>query len=350
MIAKVLVLALLVCSAVAVTQRAWISESGESEDFPARPVQELQVVFASDGQAGTAMFQQPSEARLAVKEAEIEALEKREEEALHWQQQALEVVSQQRKAVEVEEKKMEAVMQMQKFLAAKAGQTSNTLHFHMSGLQRVTMSALQLGAAAKGEEETWDLWLIASASYFVLMLLLALVYARFLTYEYERPKKDLRHVDRQYFSFSLLDSLRCDPDARILCVSCCCQPIRWADTASSGELGDVPFWPAVMLMCGLIALSGISYYVSAVVFIVIAVMNRQKIRRVYGMPHGTCSTCTKDCLVWSCCPCCATMQEAMQIEFVFPPNFLNQTWLETPRQQVILDSPYIQRKQKNGCC
>ena len=45
-------------------------------------------------------------------------------------------------------------------------------------------------------------------------------------------------------------------DRRIPCCSCCCGPIRWADTASSGKTKVVAFWPAAILAVAMNALAG----------------------------------------------------------------------------------------------
>lgn len=45
-------------------------------------------------------------------------------------------------------------------------------------------------------------------------------------------------------------------DRRIPCFSCCCGPIRWADTASSGKTKLVAFWPAAILAVAMNALAG----------------------------------------------------------------------------------------------
>lgn len=348
--------ALLATSASAVKQRAWISEAGESDDFAVRASRASQaspVIVASDGEAASAVFEESSSlaARLAAQQADIAALEKREEDALLWQQQALERVSRQQKAVQEEEHKMEVLVQMQKFLSSKAHRTP--LLLHSAALALRTAIFTQLGAAAAGD--TWALLQIASATYFVLVLVLSLLYAKHFTYPYGLPSKDLRQqVDSKFFSYGLFDALRCDPDARIPAASCCCLPIRWSDTASSSRLGAVPFWPTILLASGLVALSVVSFGVSVLFFVTVAVLNRQRIRSIYGMPSGTCGSCMGDCLVWTCCPCCATMQEAMQIEFISNPHFLSRlvqdSWLETPAQQIIHSFKFDERREKSPCC
>ena len=56
--------------------------------------------------------------------------------------------------------------------------------------------------------------------------------------------------------------------------------------------------------------AGVSFFITGFIFILIATLHRQQIRKIYGMPHGSCGTCTEDLCTWFWCSCCATMQEA----------------------------------------
>merc|ERR1719277_1013101 len=84
------------------------------------------------------------------------------------------------------------------------------------------------------------------------MLLVAFIYGAFFADDYESPKQvPPRSMDD--FSFGLCAGLTyymCDPDWRICVCSCCCAPVRWADTVGSERVNSVNcgnFWMAVFL-------------------------------------------------------------------------------------------------------
>jgi len=145
-------------------------------------------------------------------------------------------------------------------------------------------------------------------------------------------------------------------DMCIPCFSCLCSPVRWADTASSAKINCMPFWTGVILVTFLNALTAASFYITALMYMFMAANHRQLIRRIYGMPHGTWRTYTEDCCTWMWCSCCATMQEAMEIQYVDPVN--------KPWQQSMVDSVVpaafqtekepeggsVERRQNTTCC
>ena len=83
----------------------------------------------------------------------------------------------------------------------------------------------------------------------------------------------------------LFDGFSCDPDFRIFCCSCFFLPIRWADTASSPKIQFLGFWPGLLLMGVLISVVNITYGASLLAMLALAVLNRQRIRNLYGLPH-----------------------------------------------------------------
>lgn len=199
--------------------------------------------------------------------------------------------------------------------------------------------------------------LLGAAVYFILMMIMAKVYGMAFTYPYPKLHKE-PEVTREHFTFSLCECCNFDPDApsreamrdrRIPCCSCCCGPIRWADTASSSKTNLVSFWPAAILAVVMNALAGVSFYATGLIFILVATVHRQQIRKIYGMPHGTCPTCTEDFCTWFWCSCCATMQEAMEIEYIDPPS---KPWQQTMVESLIpsaLQTP-TSRQERNACC
>lgn len=191
-------------------------------------------------------------------------------------------------------------------------------------------------------------------------MLVALIYVSYFTYEYPKLSKQ-PVVTRDHFTFSLFECCNCDAEAasreimrdgRIPCCSCCCGPIRWADTASSSKTAFISFWPGVAVATGLNALVGVSFYVSALIFVVIATVHRQQIRKNYGIPHGTCRTCTEDACTWTWCSCCATMQEAMEIQYIDPPS---KPWQQTmdsliPSAFQTGNASSSGRQERSACC
>eukprot|EP00931_Biecheleriopsis_adriatica_P049627 TRINITY_DN2870_c0_g2_i1.p1 TRINITY_DN2870_c0_g2~~TRINITY_DN2870_c0_g2_i1.p1 ORF type:complete len:391 (-),score=88.76 TRINITY_DN2870_c0_g2_i1:17-1189(-) len=329
-------------------------------------------------------LQDSSSATLAreAKQREIEILAEKDQAAINSQQQVLEVLVEEQKktgrqavqlqaeakTMEADERQMEGLVQQQSraILQAKAGKlrtetllqeqslallrargaaastdlaksaastsfslvSSATAFLHTTSTHVLTLASCTAQLAFDAFEDVWEKQLIGSVVYVVIVLIAAFIYSSQFKYEYPRLKAE-PEATRQGFVFSLFECLQCGPetpasamwrDGRILVCSCCCMPVRWADTASSSKVKFMPFWNAVVVVAILTALSGASFFVTGIVFAIFAAVHRQKIRRRYGMPNGTCETYSLDICTWMFCPCCATMQEAMEVEYVSPPN------------------------------
>eukprot|EP00441_Pelagodinium_beii_P025184 CAMPEP_0197655754 /NCGR_PEP_ID=MMETSP1338-20131121/39647_1 /TAXON_ID=43686 ORGANISM="Pelagodinium beii, Strain RCC1491" /NCGR_SAMPLE_ID=MMETSP1338 /ASSEMBLY_ACC=CAM_ASM_000754 /LENGTH=417 /DNA_ID=CAMNT_0043231467 /DNA_START=60 /DNA_END=1313 /DNA_ORIENTATION=- len=329
----------------------------------------------------SAVFLEASSSNLAAREAKVEALAKKEQAALLSQQQAMEAMAQQQKLVvgenaalqaqmkkvEAKEQKMEEIMTQQSqalkeakasrnhaeallqqqsgaLLKAKAAASSMALASSASlastslassaynFLASTSENVIILGSstaqlALRLSQQVIRDQLIGGALYVVVMCIIAYIYGVKFTYEYPKLEQE-PVVTRANFSFGLLDGMKCSSsaatypivrDARIPCFSCCALPVRWADTASSMKINYLHFWAAVIFVSLCEALAGVTYYITGFVFIIMAVILRQRIRRLYGMPYATCGSCTQDLCVWSFCAPCATMQEAMEVEYIEPP-------------------------------
>lgn len=315
---------------------------------------EFPVVFANRGNSVDNMDQplvvqaQAPISLLAEKQDELESLAMREQAALRWQQQALATVVGQEKAMEAQEQEM-----MEESKRATALLRGAHLSGQQQGNEDLREFMNELKQLLPMFFQDLDVAIIVSIFYFAFMLLFAWIYGTCFTYEYPKPSTNFSKADPSYFSFSLFEGCKCDPDRRIPLFSCCCLPVRWADTASAPKLGGFRFWPTVVFISALLALAPATFYITAVIFTVMAIVHRQKIRKVYGMPYWTYSTFVKDCLVWSCCPCCATMQEALQMEFVDPPDQVSITLLSTPSQHSMLHADMLSInaiRKKNSCC
>jgi Cys-rich protein (TIGR01571 family) len=147
------------------------------------------------------------------------------------------------------------------------------------------------------------------------------IYGYVFTYEYPALKNPAAaEPELVGFRNGLFTGFRCDPDWRICLCSLICMHARWADTVSSLKVSFMEFWYALLLfsvtMCAPFAVA--SYGATIVLWLVVVVKARQKIRQVYNMPNGTCGSYISDCCVWLVCPWCAAMQEALEVEFVEP--------------------------------
>lgn len=163
--------------------------------------------------------------------------------------------------------------------------------------------------------------LIASAAWLGALLVGGWVYGTCFTYAYP-PVRLFPPVTRAGFTFPMWHGLTCDPDWRICFFGCCLAPVRWADTASSPKINFnlkfMGYWSFLFVFGVLYTLGHTYYLVSSILLVGTAVWNRQRIRKAYGMPHSDCWSCSEDTCMWCCCHPCATMQEALEIEFVDP--------------------------------
>jgi len=328
------------------------------------------------------VFLEASSSNLAAREAKVEALAQKEQAALMSQEEAMEAMAQQQKLVagentalqeevrkvETKERRMEELVarqsialtdakaakthaeallqeQSEALLRAKAAAAGTALastasHASVSlasstyaVLAGTTANVLTLGSSTaqlvvKISQEVIRDQLIGAGAYMVVMMAIAYFYGRKFTYEYPKLEQEPL-VTRGNFTFGLFDGLKCSSssatypvfkDFRIPFFSCCALPVRWADTASSQKVNYWHFWGAVVFVTLCEAFAGLTYYGSAVVFIILAVVLRQRIRRLYGMPYATVGSCGQDFCIWSFCAPCATMQEAMEVEYIEPAS------------------------------
>lgn len=127
------------------------------------------------------------------------------------------------------------------------------------------------------------------------------------------PESMIRTDEFQYGAFECGDL---GLDWYICLCSWCCEWVRWADTASHPQIDFLAFWPALFITSLLAATATITYGITVPILLLIVVFCRQRIRIAHGLPSGTFSVLAWDCCLWICCPCCAIVQEARQIEYV----------------------------------
>jgi Cys-rich protein (TIGR01571 family) len=100
----------------------------------------------------------------------------------------------------------------------------------------------------------------------------------------------------------------------------CCPLIRLADTYSklpSPIIGG--FYVALLLLCCLAGFSQLTFGLTELFLLLLAVHCRQRLRKQYKLLSGNVTYC-EDCFIWCFCPFCAIAQEARQVEYVLKPE------------------------------
>lgn len=161
---------------------------------------------------------------------------------------------------------------------------------------------------------------IAHGVYLLGIAIFAQCYRILLVYQYPQFRRPPTILQTR-FTFGILDGFLCDPDMRICCTSCFCMPVRWADTASAARVdgdtwGTGSYWSKLLGVGVLFTFTVETYGASMFLALVWAVYARQKLRKMYGFASADCASLSEDFAVWLFCAPCATMQEAMQAEFV----------------------------------
>lgn len=109
--------------------------------------------------------------------------------------------------------------------------------------------------------------------------------------------------------------LQCMHEPTLCLFSCFCGSIRWADTMRMGKL--LNFLVAFALFMSLSVISMLGFGIAAVFLVMLCVWYRQKIRKIFNIPYGTCTSIMQDCCVYCFCSVCAIVQEARQIELAW---------------------------------
>eukprot|EP00928_Gymnodinium_smaydae_P073509 TRINITY_DN566_c0_g1_i2.p1 TRINITY_DN566_c0_g1~~TRINITY_DN566_c0_g1_i2.p1 ORF type:complete len:460 (+),score=126.05 TRINITY_DN566_c0_g1_i2:129-1508(+) len=105
----------------------------------------------------------------------------------------------------------------------------------------------------------------------------------------------------------------CGEDPGLCCFSCFFGPVRWAETMRMGNY--MGFWTAllVLLLC-MFGSAGTVALTLPPCAILLMLYYRQRIRKSFNMPAGTCITCCDDLFAVWCCTVCTIVQEARQLE------------------------------------
>lgn len=111
----------------------------------------------------------------------------------------------------------------------------------------------------------------------------------------------------------------CLEEPTLFAFSCCCFAARWADTIRlAGFLTFAVAYACLVAPTVILNIVGLivpqAAQLSSTLVIAMFVYYRQLMRRMFGLPSGDCGTIAEDCLVYTCCSCCAVVQEARQME------------------------------------
>jgi len=159
----------------------------------------------------------------------------------------------------------------------------------------------------------------------VLILLVAFVHRRFR----QEPDIDKLYMPGGEFYKGFCDC-NCAQDWPICLCALLCPIIRWADTVGAEHVQLLPFWAAIFAWLSIeIVIFLLSLYIIGpelaseltIILIFLGVYYRQKLRVLYGHNPYTCKTVCIDCLAWLCCPCCAIVQEAREVEYCRPQTY-----------------------------
>lgn len=154
--------------------------------------------------------------------------------------------------------------------------------------------------------------LISCAILVVLNIAAALLYHHTKKDSEKMPDDGLEHKPellQRAWRFGLFD---CFGDAKVTCLTCFFPALRWADTMRMA--GFLRLWVAFGLFLCLYIGGALTASVFFLILLVILISYRQKQRKMFEMDHGTCGSYLEDCLTYSCCGCCAMIQEARHIE------------------------------------
>lgn len=160
--------------------------------------------------------------------------------------------------------------------------------------------------------------MVGIAAYMLQIFIAAMLYMQFCK-QSVIPKLPENQVRIDEFQFGLFDGGDIARDCQMCVCALCCPWIRWAESASKDQIQFLTFIPALFITALLSSASTVTFGATVPILLLITVLCRQRIRDAYGLPSGTCGIICGDCLLWICCPCCAIVQEARQVDMVEVP-------------------------------
>lgn len=118
------------------------------------------------------------------------------------------------------------------------------------------------------------------------------------------------------FTYGFVDVHSCKQDWPIWLSACCCPMVRWSDTVSAPQAPLLDFWTAIFMMIALEVLGPLTWFGSSFFVVLVGIYFRQRLRLLFGHEPKRCKTVALDFLAWCCCPLCAIVQEAKEVEKV----------------------------------
>lgn len=162
------------------------------------------------------------------------------------------------------------------------------------------------------------------SSVFGLILQILLIICFAWLYLQYMPSWRRKHADLAFHHSNEADSftdwrhtpwdVNCGQDWQLCCWGAFCPMIRWADTIGNERVLKGSFWTAFFLMLILYVIGPLTFGISLIAALCIAIYFRQRMRRIFNLSPGEPLTVFYDTLLWCCCPFCALMQEARQVE------------------------------------
>lgn len=285
---------------------------------------------------------------LLSKLSKVEALTEAERKALRAQQQVLIALEQEQETLQSKVTALEAAERISsEGLVVEKGTVSNSALqkrivrqkrqvFEVVGSRKSQVVAA-VGNAPKKDDNSFvilmhdterNFWqkynkafwekMVGIACYLVQVFVVAFLYMQFCKHT-TIPKLAEGQTRTDEFQYGAFDSSDILKDCQMCVCACCCPWIRWADSASAQHIQFLAFLPGLFITALLASASSVTFGTSLPILLLIVVLSRQRIREVYGLPAGTCTILCGDCLLWVCCPCCAIVQEARQVEYVEVP-------------------------------
>jgi len=153
-------------------------------------------------------------------------------------------------------------------------------------------------------------WLMTEIASIFLLFLFACIYRKTKT---DGPKDGTAHSNSSGFTYGLFEVGGFESDnCKICCSAFCCPYIRWAETLNSFK-GGMQFWLAFWILMFLHLISIPTAGIAFLLTVFMGVRYRQRLRDAYGH-ENTKVNVAWDFGAWCCCPCCAIVQEAREVE------------------------------------
>lgn len=167
--------------------------------------------------------------------------------------------------------------------------------------------------AKYGAAMTFKNYVIASAIYVVLVILVAIIHRHFQ--QAGRAVHEVHAYEGDAFTFGFCDP-HCSQDYPICLMAICCPWVRWSETVSHPKVRFLSFWLALALMLTLELLAPFVYGITGCILVGVGVYHRQQLRQAFGHVGSPVKTGCLDIFAWICCAPCAIAQEAREVEKV----------------------------------